>query len=212
MPTLKGAFLQFDAGLLGKLPNIIVFQFNPESVTRTPSLSQPPNPPEGVSSPTGRETLGDPMESISFTLRLDATDQLEEKNPIAFANGVLPALSALELLMYPEKAISLNLLGGGGTHRQRPNKVPVVLFFWGAHRLYPVKITNLSIEETEYDATLNPVRALVTVSLDMLTPQDLERGSLGQRAYDYTQSVKQVMAALQLANSAELGVNQIPAF
>ena len=41
MVALKGAFLSFGAGLLGALPNIVVFQFNPVDVTRTPTVAEP---------------------------------------------------------------------------------------------------------------------------------------------------------------------------
>src|SRR5579862_1272361 len=101
MAALKGAFLSFGAGLLGALPNIVVFQFNPEQVSRTPSLPQPPSV-SGNAGPTDalqQPTL--PGETISFTLKLDASDQLADGNPIAAASGILPTLSALELLMVP---------------------------------------------------------------------------------------------------------------
>jgi hypothetical protein len=41
MAALKGAFIKLGGGLLGALPNIVVFQFNPDRVTRTPRLVQP---------------------------------------------------------------------------------------------------------------------------------------------------------------------------
>jgi len=206
MPTLRGAFLEFGAGLLGALPNIILFQFNPETVSRTPTLVQPPERAAGQGTIDAQQTLGDPSESISFSLRLDATDQLAEVNPIAVASGILPGLSALELLMYPQSAMTLNLFGAGGPqpHQHPPDKVPVVLFFWGPFRLYPVRITSLSFTEMEYDPLLNPIRAEVSVSLDVLTKSELDDGSFAEGAYTYTQGVKQVMAAINLANTAEL--------
>jgi hypothetical protein len=42
MAYLKGAFINLGAGLLGDLPNIVVFQFNPDRVTRTPTLASAP--------------------------------------------------------------------------------------------------------------------------------------------------------------------------
>ena len=44
MAALKGAFLNFGAGVLGVLPNIVVFQFNPVQVTRTPAIPRRPQP------------------------------------------------------------------------------------------------------------------------------------------------------------------------
>ncbi|MFC5884477.1 hypothetical protein RMN57_07625 [Kitasatospora sp. CM 4170] len=203
MPALKGAFVKFDAGLLGGLPNIVLFQFNPETVSRTPGLAFPPDPPDG-SGPAPVNQPGEPDEAISFTLRLDATDQLAGGNPIALASGVLPALSALELLMYPQESLATSLFGGGPQpYRSPPAQLPTVLFFWGPYRLIPVTVTNLYVTEREYDRMLNPIRVEVNVSLRVLTPVRLPADAkLAIGAYKYTQSVREVMAALNLANVA----------
>ena len=101
MAALKGAFIKLGAGLLGALPNIVVFQFNPDRVTRTPRIPQPPQPSTGAGNRAANQQPGQPAESMSFSLRIDATDQLAQSNPVAAASGILPTLSALELLMVP---------------------------------------------------------------------------------------------------------------
>lgn len=206
MPTLKGAFLKFEGGLLG-LPNIIVFQFNPLTVSRTPTLAQADLTADTATARDPRRVLAAPTEAFNFALRLDATDQLAQTNPIAIASGILPALSALELLMYPVPPTGglLTIPGSGSAYTNPPNVLPVVLFFWGPFRIYPVNVTSLSINETEYDPLLNPTRAEVTVGLQVVTPPDLSQSTeLMQGAYKYSQTVKQVMAAINLANSAQL--------
>jgi hypothetical protein len=211
MAALKGAFINLGAGLLGALPNIVVFQFNPDRVTRTPSLVRPPPPSDGAGSRDSNEQPGEPGESMSFTLRIDATDQLARANPIAAASGILPTLSALELLMVPKSSLLIDLtaLGGGNRpHRHPPERLPTVLFFWGPFRILPVTINSLGITETQYDPLLNPVRAEVSVGLSVLTPGQLARNATFARgAYKYSQGVKEVMAALNLANAAEIGVS-----
>lgn len=211
MPALKGAFINFGAGLLGALPNIVVFQFNPERMTRTPALVQPPPPDNGSGTHDANQQPGQPSESISFSLRIDATDQLARANPIAAASGILPTLSALELLMIPKSSLSIdlfNLSGGPKPHQHPPERLPVVIFVWGAFRIVPINITSLSINETQYDQLLNPVRAEVSVSLRVLTPSQLAKDATFARdAYKYSQGVKEVMAALNLANAAEIGVS-----
>ena len=209
MPTLKGAFLKFSGGLLG-LPDIVVFQFNPETVSRTPSLAQTDVTASTANWSDPLSVVAAPAESFSFSLRLDATDQLAATNPIAIASGILPILSALELLMYPMPASSqlLSIPNSGSAYANPPSQLPVVLFFWGPFRILPVNITSMSINETEYDPQLNPTRAEVTVNLQVVSPPALERitedRQLMQGAYQYTQNVKEVMAALNLANSAAL--------
>ena len=48
MVTLKGAFINLGAGLLGAMPNIVVFQFNPDSMSRTPCWRNRQLPPVGA--------------------------------------------------------------------------------------------------------------------------------------------------------------------
>lgn len=210
MAALKGAFINLGAGILGGLPNIVIFQFNPERVSRTPSLAQTPTPSAGAGQVDSTQQPSGPTEGYSFTLKLDASDQLAASNPIAAASGILPALSAIELLQVPKAALQIDLsrLAGGssGPYVNPPIKLPTVLFFWGPFRILPVTVNSLSVNETEYDELLNPVRAEVSVNLQVLTESQIDsNATLALGAYKYSQGVKEVMAALNLANAAALG-------
>jgi hypothetical protein len=213
--ALKGAFINIGAGVLGFLPNIVVFQFNPDKVTRTPSRAQPPPAPDGAGKRSSSQQPGLPPETISFSLKVDATDQLANANPLAITSGILPTLSALELLMLPKSSLSIDLLnlgGGDKPHKHPPDKLPTVLFFWGPFRILPVAVTSLSITETEYDVKLTPIRADVSISLQVLTPDQLADQDFAKGAYAYSQGVKEVMAALNLANAVEFGVSAAMSF
>jgi hypothetical protein len=70
----------------------------------------------------------------------------------------------------------------------------------------------MSITETEYDTLLNPVRADVTINLQVLLPSQLAGDMLGSGAYTYSQGVKETMAALNLANAAQFGVSAALSF
>src|SRR5690349_9379574 len=109
MPTMKGAFLNMGAGLLGPLPNIVVFQFNPERVTRNPLLIQLPRPNAGAGRKNALPQPDGPVETMSFLLRVDANDQLANNSPTAMTRGILPTLSAIELLMVPRKFLQIDL-------------------------------------------------------------------------------------------------------
>ena len=212
MAVLKGAFINLGAGLLGGLPNIVIFQFNPEQVTRTPRLAQPPTTPVGAGQVDATQQASGPTESFSFTLKLDASDQLAESNPIAAASGILPALSALELLQVPASAMTIDLASLAGSSSTKyvspPIRLPTVLFFWGPFRIWPVTVNSLSVTETAYNTVLCPIRAEVSVSLDVLTTNQLDpNATLARGAYNYSLGVKQVMAALNLANAAQLGLS-----
>jgi len=214
MPVLKGAFIKLDAGLLGFAPDVIIFQFNPETVSRNPSLAFPTPPAEGSGPRNVNEQPAEPTESLGFALRLDATDALVSGDPVAGATGILPALSALELLLYPKSALLSDLFGGTSQPYQNPpGRLPTVLFFWGASRVLPVNVTSLSIQETEYDQLLNPVRAEVNVNLQVLTPSQLpEDARLERGAYRYTQGVKEVMAAANLLSPPDVITKTLSTF
>ena len=210
MESLKGAFLNLGAGLLGALPNIIVFQFNPVKVSRTPIMVPPPKTDNGDGKTDTTKVVSEPSETMNFTLRIDATDQLAKSNPLAISSGILPTLSALEMLMIPRSPLSLDLIklaGGSSSHKLPPKSLDTILFFWGPFRLFPVAITRLSITETEYSPLLVPIRAEVDVNLQVLTPNQIGDKSLAIGAYRYSLGVKEVMAALNLANAVEFGVS-----
>lgn len=191
---LKGALIQFSAPMLVPIPNIIVFQYNPETLSRTLSPWKEPEADE-----SGKLTLSqrqydqltqpyDPDENFSVTLELDAADALEEPDthPVAVLTGVADRIAALEMLCYPPKEgggllnISVDIsLGAGGASAALGGSaladivprltVPVVLFFWGPGRIVPVRITGLSVEEQSFSPILYPLRAKVTVGMKVLT-------------------------------------------
>lgn len=201
MPTVKGAFVRYEDSLLGALPNIIVFQFNPETMTRNPSIySEDGSCCDNAGKKEKLNITGMPSESLSFTLRLDAGDKIAKGDPLAINCGILPALSALELLMYPRNKVDLNS-NQSGEYRNSPEKLPVILFIWGVQRVLPVKINSLSINEMEYDTRLNPTRAEVSVSMEVITPPDLS--GVAERAYSYTLNAKKAMAAANYLSEAQ---------
>jgi hypothetical protein len=113
---LKGALIQFSAPMLIPIPNIIVFQYNPESMTRqltpwTPLQRERTYDEQGRSTATAlteeqtnqlRQPF-DPTETFSLSLELDAADALEEpsSHPVATIAGVADRVSAMEMLCYP---------------------------------------------------------------------------------------------------------------
>jgi hypothetical protein len=146
---LKGAFLCY--GGTSASPDIIVFPFNPETLSRT---IQPA--PQAPDSGEPSDATGSPQETIVFTLTLDATDALEQSDQQAATMGVYPVLTAIELLMYPQ-ARDLNV---------------VTLFVWGPYRVVPVRIVGLNISESLFDPNLSPIMATVQVTLVVTPPGD----------------------------------------
>jgi hypothetical protein len=111
---LKGALIEFSERFIGPIPNVIIFQYNPESMTRSLEVWSPGNGGGGETSGSDASHTAQPMdppETFSLALELDATDALEkpETHPVAFISGVADRIAAMEMLLYPQGD---SLLGG----------------------------------------------------------------------------------------------------
>jgi hypothetical protein len=231
-PTLlKGALIQFSAPLLLPIPNIIIFQYNPETLSRTLKPWAPPEPAAGTPETQPAEGLAqpyDPQEEFTVTLEIDATDALEEPDthPVAVISGVGDRLSAIEMLLYPpgdsvlgdllpKISIGAGGISVGGADVVPSPEVPVVLFFWGPGRIVPVRITSFSVEEQAFSPLLYPIRAKASLGMRVLTPaafgdRDSADVKLAKAAYTFTRAQKEVLATANLANSAESIVKMLP--
>lgn len=215
---LKGAFVEYGISIP---PLIVPFQFNPVSVSRDrtnkfyiPGKSIKEEVSYEYFQKKGFDKLKElreaqdvefGLETISFDIRLDATDKLDEGDLITQQFGITPQLSTLELMMYP-KTESLALLelvgfteGYTFTGKEKP---PMVLFIWGRKKVLPVNLTSMKIEEEEFSTDLNPIRATIGVSLTVIEgPND---------PYLYSKGMKEAMSALNLANLTEVANVIVP--
>ena len=231
---MRGALIEFMPTFLVPLPNVIVFQYNPETITHTWSQ---PEPVADRGNPLA--VKGMPGESFSLTIAMDAGDMIADGSAvaegIATVSGIYTRLAALEMLMFPVDAgggglvgsVSVSVsaggaslgLGGaaGGVERSIPeSQTPVVLFVWGPGRIVPVRVTSLNITEKLYDGLLNPTHAEATLGLRVLTPDELHAlgkdplKDIAKAAYTYSQGLRQALAVANLANSAESIVGMLP--
>jgi hypothetical protein len=236
---LKGALIQFSAPLLVPIPNLIVFQYNPESLARSLSPWAPPSkedrehPDEKLLNQLKQPY--DPQETLSLQLELDATDALEKpgSHPVAVLAGVADRIAAIEMLLYPPKQSALSALlnvsidvsiGSGGISVKAskhvdtipPLSVPVVLFFWGPGRIVPVRITSMTVDEQAFLPTLYPMRAKVTIGLKILDKSAFDAGDtsapvkIAKACYDFTRAQKELLALANVANSVESILGMMP--
>jgi hypothetical protein len=207
---IKGILASFDDPLLGIVPTIVPFQYNPTEVTRVFQS-------QGGGGGGGRE--GDcstgsalnaacpPQEDYTVKLELDATDGLEKEGPLTTAFGIGPQLAAIEMLMQPvgssllgglAGALTGGLLGGGGAAIPA-GRVPLVLFVWGPTRVTPVRLKSLTIHETSFDELLNPIHATADLGFTVLRKGDLgEDDTIAKAAATYYQGAREVKAVLAL--------------
>ena len=234
---LKGALIEFMPTFLIPVPNVIVFQYNPETLTHTWSQPEAAEPSETTQN-WPMAVKGMPGESFSFTIAMDANDEIADGSAptaaIAEVSGVYSRLAALEMLLYPTGPAGSGLLGAvsaaakAATSIAKPSDddqktavpastLPVVLFVWGPGRIVPVRVTDLTITEQLYNGTLSPTHAEAQLSLRVLTPAELDAaaddqhvmGTLAKGAYYYTLGLRQTLAAANLTNAGESIVGMI---
>lgn len=202
---LKGALVAIDP--FNPLASIVAFQYNPDTLTRR--LEARAVGQEGDRGEAFRLT-GPPKETITLSIEVDATDQLERADRLALTTGIYPTLSALEMMIYPKSALVIinTVLSLIGTVEVIPTEAPMTLFVWGPARVLPVRLTSFSITEEAHDQLLNPLRAKVELSLTVLSYHDLKLTSPGHALFLAHHIAKEVMATTNVANSAlNIGVS-----
>ncbi|MEE4594972.1 hypothetical protein V2J94_24315 [Streptomyces sp. DSM 41524] len=197
----------------GTPQRIIILQFNPDTLER--SLA-PQSAGDQADSGGGGSGSGDKNEALrlkgpaqetwKFTAEIDATDQFE----VAALDGIHPQLATLEMLVQPTTAKLRDAmrLSKKGTIEISPIEMPLTLFTWGSKRVMPVRITELSINESAFDVNLNPIRASLSVGLKVLTVSDLPAGHRGAELYLAHLAQKERLAAAARGGAlSALGLN-----
>lgn len=205
---LKGALVVFETPV--PVPtNLIIFQYNPQTMTR--KIAQPAGGAQagGGGSANQCSTAGDtrytlllPEEDYQLSIDLDATDQMDVDNPVTNAVGLHPALAALELMLYPrpQDVLVNKVLSLAGSAFVKSSKVPVVLFVWGAARVVPVIVRSITVTESAYDQLLNPIQARVDLEMRSMTQLELKDAGVLFEGLSFINLVaKEVMARLQVA-------------
>jgi hypothetical protein len=223
---LRGALVEYGSDFLGPLPNVVIFQFNPETLTRV--IQIPPRP----TGATARETsqAGEiPVERITLKAQFSAGQILGDGDTvpkaIARSVGVGPQLAALEQMVHPTNIIGGLIgqaidavgdalgLGGGGDAPTQPvprEQNPRILFIWGLTRVLPVIIESMSITEQQYDALLNPVEAEVTIGLAVIDVATCSDDQVAKGAQEFTAIAQEALAVSNLIVTAPLVRELIP--
>lgn len=217
---LRGALIEYGSDFLGPIPNVVIFQFNPESLTR--DIQIPPRP-TGAASRETNQASEPPVEKITLTAHFNAADQLNKNNPLARGFGIGPQLAALEKMVHPTGKISgsigeaLDAIGdeifGGDDNPTQPiprEKYPRILFIWGLTKVLPVTIESMKITEQQFDYMLNPVQAEVALGLSVKTIDPCSDDLVAKGAQEYSSLAKETQALANLANTAGQLIELIP--
>lgn len=180
-PKLQpGALIQLTRDIIGIVPSITLFQYNPEKITRSFEIhADSGGDDKGLQAPTTQAFP--PDENISFTLELDATDDLERERFLTETFGISDRLAVLEKLVFASEGLigdvvaSVGKLLGAGSDddplTKRPT-VPIVLLALGRRRVVPVRVTSLSITELLHSPAMMPLHASVELGLHIISDEE----------------------------------------
>jgi hypothetical protein len=171
LKTMMGSLKIMPGGGGGQ--QTIVFQINPASLRR--SLQPQLTGGDRQSQSARLMFAAAPTETIEVELELDATLQLSPGPGQRGTQDIGPQLAALESLLYPSmrQVQQQQSLLSAGTLEIGPYLAPTVIFSWGRARAVPVKVTSYSVTEEAFLASLAPIRARVSLSMQVVSYSDV---------------------------------------
>jgi hypothetical protein len=213
---LRGGLVQLDPAS-SAIVDVIVFQYNPDTVTRTMQ-------PRGMTGEPGDrlEVLrltGPPHETIKLEAEFDAVEHLDTpkhsdpRNAPVIEGGLLPALASLEALITPsaDQLLATDALFDQGALEVAPTEAALIVLVWGIKRVVPVLVGSLSITEEAFDPQLRPIRAKASLELKVLTTNDLPMTHLGSTLYVSYRRTAEALAALVASTDVRpLGLEHLP--
>ncbi len=175
---LRGALIEYTDNLI---PLVLVFEFNPETITFSRSVNHEKKKTQGKNKGAKKKTelsgLGMTSDDMTFSLSflLDATNRMDDGDPIASALGVQPEIDVIERMTTLQssqaeglaKLLSVSKKKGNINHKT----LPVIIFVWGL-RVLPVQVTSCRITSKAFLPSLMPYRSEAT--LDMKIKEDHE--------------------------------------
>ena len=189
--VLPGVLVEYGTGAIGIPLNVVVFQFNPETISRTitlPTAHTSSDPERAARRRDYGQLAAPPLESFEITAHFSAADDLGKGGAAAAIPtlfGVGPQLAALEKMANPTGGPLSRLIGaavdavgdalglGGGDSdpKQAVPRLPAPgSCSSGALRgSSRSKIKSMVITEQQYDGLLNPVQAEVRSGSRSLT-------------------------------------------
>lgn len=176
----KGVLFEYGLSIP---PLALVFDFNPQSISRSRSVTiktgDAPGNRTGYDflSPleTSRVAQGVELaaEGFSIDILLDATDQMANGDAIAGQFGVQPQIDTLRSMVEPKAqgplgVQTLSSLGIGGARAfERQETASVLIFAWGI-QLIPIFLTGVSQKEALHLPNLMPYRAEMSLTMQVI--------------------------------------------
>lgn len=192
------------------LPTLIVFQYNPDEVSRSIRARGAQGGGRGESQRLG----GPPEETLTMTVAIDASDQLEfpGQNPLTVAMGLHPVIAALESLVHPSfpLVVANEAMALGGLAFIAAEQAPLTLLIWGRHRVLPIRVESLTIKEQAFDQSLNPIRVEAELALKVQTYRELEVSNPAYWIYMAGFAQKEVLAGMNTIGNGSAVADLLP--
>lgn len=176
----KGALFEYGLTIP---PLALVFEFNPQSISRSRTITiktgDAPGNRTGYDFLTPLETsrvaqgVEPTAESFSIDILLDATDKMADGDSIAAQFGVQPQIDTLRSMVEPKAqgpggVKTLASLGIGGSRAfERQESASVLVFAWGM-QLLPVFLTGVTQKEALHLPNLMPYRAEMGLTMQVI--------------------------------------------
>lgn len=203
-PKLLKATIAILDGVTFFPKGAIVLQYNPETLRRTLQVRGAGS--EGSDRLEALRLVAPPLETIQLEAEIDATDQLEfpAKNPDTVLAGIYPQLAALENLIYPKSSQikQNNQLARRGVLEILPIESDLSVFIWSINRVMPVRLSEFSITEEAFDPRLNPIRAKVSLGMQVLSTNDLRFDHKASKLFQVYHKQKEILAKVNTATTA----------
>ncbi len=176
-------------------PLIVTFQFNPESISDNKVVNYSDRSTELCGNAPGKTYTGGGHRTISFNIKLHGLEEgTNAINPTPLDNGISTELAKLRSFLYPKEDAWATVSGllGGEEEGRCLSSPPNCIFGFGTKILECV-ITQITINETQYNSLLAPVRADVGITL-------IVNEESGNALYELDKQHRNILAALGLQN------------
>jgi hypothetical protein len=178
----RGALVEYS---LSVPPLVLMFELNPESISRTRTINVNTGIASGsrggydfylpTETPRASQSVSFQPESLTIEILFDATDRMNAGNRIASVYGVQPELDTLRAMVEPkvQGPGGMKTLASFGSLRafQRQESASVLLFVWG-HRVLPVFLTSVRVDEEAHLPSLVPYRATANLTMQVIESQN----------------------------------------
>ncbi|MFZ1985649.1 MAG: hypothetical protein WAU91_14620 [Desulfatitalea sp.] len=175
-------------------PLIVTFQFNPESISDNKTANFSDRNAHLCGNWPGKVYTGGGHRTISFDLKLHGLEEGSNAlNPTALDNGVTTELAKLRSFMYPMEDAWGSISGLLGAEEGRRLQSPPDCIFGFGTKILQCIVSEVTVNETQFNSLLAPVRADVSVTLVVNEDGD-------NALYNLDKQHRNVMAALGLQN------------